>query len=143
MKNGKIGGGITLDEYINIRQQGAKNVDVVVKSEAKFGTAVTNDYRATFFAEHPELEGKVFVHHGVEQQVQLRYPGLVSDAELNSLENLRGIPNKLKNFLHLSDIRKAWNQFYRTTPNPTQQQLLDQATKIDNRFGSQFLPPVR
>lgn len=25
--------------------------------------------QGTFFAANPELEGKVFVHHGVEQQV--------------------------------------------------------------------------
>lgn len=32
---------------------------------ATFGKAISNDYRATFFAEYPELEGKVTVHHAV------------------------------------------------------------------------------
>ena len=58
---------------------------------AEFGSSVTKDYKQTFFKQYPDLEGKVIVHHAVEQQVQRRYPGLVSDSELHSLENLRGI----------------------------------------------------
>jgi hypothetical protein len=35
------------------------------------------------------------VHHAVEQQALRRYPGLITDAEMNSLENLRGIPKNI------------------------------------------------
>jgi hypothetical protein len=104
--------------------------------------ATSNAYRATFFAANPELEGSVVVHHAVEQQVLNRYPGVVSEAEMHSLENLRGIPNELNSDLHLSQIRREWNQFYRKTPNPTQEMLLQKATQIDSRFGNQFAPPV-
>ncbi len=111
---------------------------------ARFGHASSNDYAKTFFDAHPDKKGKVVVHHAVEQQVQKRYPGLVSDAELHSLENLRGIPKgEINNRIHLSKIRKRWNQFYRDNPNPTQQDLLDFATKIDDEFGHLFDPPVR
>jgi hypothetical protein len=109
---------------------------------AKFGTAVSNDYRATFFEAHPELEGQVVVHHAVEQQALTRYPGAVSEAEMHSLENLRGIPNELNSDLHISQIRREWNQFYRENPNATRQQLLQKATEIDTKYGSQFNPPV-
>jgi hypothetical protein len=41
---------------------------------ARLGRAVTSDYKLTFFKAHPELEGKVVVHHAVEpgQNVLLR-----------------------------------------------------------------------
>jgi hypothetical protein len=75
--------------------------------------------------------------------VQKRYPGLVSDSELHSLENLRGIPKDVNSDIHLSKIRKEWNKFYRENPKPTQQQLLDKATEIDIKYGSQFNPPAK
>jgi len=100
-------------------------------------------YTDTFFAAHPELEGKVWVHHSIEQQVLKRYPGLFSEAEVHALENLRGIPKSVVNDLHLSKIRVAWNEFYRTFGNgmPTRQQVIDYAKMLDKRFGASFSPP--
>ncbi len=109
---------------------------------ARFGNAVSNDYRGTFFATYPELQGQVVVHHAVEQQVLKRYPGVVSEGEMNSLENLRGIPKDVNSQLHLSAIRREWNQFYRQNPSATQAQLLEKATQIDAKYGTQFNPPV-
>jgi hypothetical protein len=109
---------------------------------ATFGNAVSSDYRATFFAANPSLQGQVIVHHAVERQALSRYPGVVTNAQMHSLENLRGIPKELNSTLHLSDIRKSWNQFYRKNPSPTGQDLLDQATRIDLMLGRQFNPPI-
>ncbi|WP_337165881.1 RHS repeat-associated core domain-containing protein [Vibrio fluvialis] len=114
-----------------------------VTNRASFGTSTSNNYKKTFFDANPDAKGDVVVHHAVEQQVQKRYPGLVSDSEMHSLENLRGIPKSINSDVHLSKIRKEWNRFYRTNANPSQQQLLDKATEIDNKFGSQFNPPIR
>jgi len=61
---------------------------------------------------------------------------------MHSLENLRGIPNEINSDVHLSQIRRAWNQFYRETPNPSKERLLQKASEIDKLFGSQFKPPV-
>lgn len=72
----------------------------------------------------------------------MRYPGVVSESEMHSLENLRGIPNEINNRLHLSEMRREWNEFYRSNPQATKIQLLEQATKIDLRYGTQFTPPV-
>ncbi|WP_315763601.1 hypothetical protein [Sphingomonas sp. Y38-1Y] len=110
---------------------------------ARFGNAVSTDYRGTFFAANPSLEGKVVVHHAVEQQVLTRYPGVVTEGQMHSLENLRGIPNERNSELHLSQIRREWNKFYRENSTATQQQLLDKATEIDAKYGTQFNPPVR
>lgn len=110
---------------------------------ARFGNTLSNDYKGTFFGANPGLEGRVVVHHAVEQQTLKRYPGIVTPGEMHSLENLRGIPNGVNSQLHLSQIRREWNQFYRQNPAPTKQQLLDKATDIDNRYGTQFNPPVR
>ena len=112
------------------------------RAGARFGNATSNDYRATFFAANPSLEGKVVVHHAVEQQVLTRYPGTVTEAEMHSLENLRGIPNGVNSDVHLSQIRREWNQFYRQNSNPTSQQLLDKATDIDSKYGLYFNPQV-
>ena len=79
----------------------------------------------------------------MEQQVQTRYPGLVSDSEMHSLENLRGIPKEVNSELHLRQIRREWDDFYIDNPAPTKQQVLQKATEIDNKYGAQFNPPVR
>jgi len=111
------------------------------ETKATFGQAVSSDYRATFFAGNPGLEGQVVVHHAVEQQILTRYPGVVSEAEIHSLENLRGIPKTINSEVHLTQIRREWNQFYRQNSSPTKGQMLQKATDIDKKYGSQFQPP--
>ena len=109
---------------------------------ARFGKATTANYKATFFEFHPELAGKVEVHHAVEQQALTRYPGLLSEEEIHSLENLRGIPLDRSADLHKSQIRKEWNEFYRNNPatGMTKQKLLDKASEIDRHYGKSFSP---
>ncbi|GAA1214058.1 putative T7SS-secreted protein [Prauserella alba] len=111
---------------------------------AKFGHATHTNYRKTFFEKHPDLEGKVVVHHAVEQQALKKYPDSgISAAEMHSYENLRGIPKEANAQLHLRSIRKEWNEFYKDHPNASTEELLDFATHIDNKYGNQFNPPVR
>lgn len=111
----------------------------------RFGISTSTNYRATFFEANPGLEGQVVVHHAVEQQVLSRLPGVVTESEIHSLENLRGILNALNSDLHLSKIRTEWNRFYKpfeaSGTSPTQAQLLRKATEIDARYGIQFNPP--
>ncbi|MGI5424091.1 hypothetical protein [Streptomyces sp. CA-179760] len=86
------------------------------------------------------------IHHAVEQQVFKKYPGVFRKDEINSVENLRGIPKKINNTVHLRDIRKDWDSFYKSNPTTTpstRKDLLDKATEIDNKYGKQFDPPVR
>jgi hypothetical protein len=110
---------------------------------ATFGTAASKYYRTTFFTPNPKLRGRVVVHHAVEQRVLRRYPGVVTQAEMHSLENLRGIPRHLNSELHLKQIRREWDQFYRENLAATRRQLLQKATEIDARYGSQFNPPIK
>ncbi|WP_158888990.1 putative T7SS-secreted protein [Amycolatopsis anabasis] len=102
-------------------------------------------YRDNFFDQYPELRGQVEVHHAVEQQViTKKYPHLdISLHEMHSLDNLRGIPNDVKGVLHRGQIRGEWDEFYRENPGATKQDLLDFATKVDEKFGHLFRPPVR
>jgi hypothetical protein len=118
-----------------------KNSTLKVYS-ARMGEASSNDYRATFFEAHPELKGQVIVHHAVEQQVQKLYPNLFTKAEINSLENLRGIRLSDNSVLHLSVIRRLWNSFYKDHPNATSAEILEQATKIDKDYGELFRPAL-
>lgn len=121
----------------NTVKSAAKTVDDLVP-RATVGSSLSKNYRKTFFDAHPHLKGKVIVHHAIEQQVFKRYPGRFTESEIHSLENLRGIPNSINADIHLSKIRKAWNRFYKANPDATRQQLLDEATRIDRLFGSQF-----
>ncbi|SFX68203.1 RHS repeat-associated core domain-containing protein [Thermoactinomyces sp. DSM 45891] len=100
-------------------------------------------YRDTFFEAYPELKGKVVVHHAVEQQAMRRYPGKYTNDEMHSLDNLRGIPKEINSSLHLSTIRKEWNQFYKANPNATKGQLSDKARDVDDKYGHLFNPPIR
>ncbi len=108
------------------------------------GAGGTTVYRRTFFAAHPELEGKVVVHHAIEQQAAKKlYPGLVSEEELHGLPNLRGIPKDVNADIHLSKMRKDWNQFYRTHPNATRAELDAYRAELDKKYGQHFNPPVK
>lgn len=110
---------------------------------ATFGNTSDHNYRNTFSSANPDVDmSETVVHHAVERQVSRRYPGVVSQDELHSIENLRGIPRDVNDTVHLSAIRKEWNRFYRTHPAATQQELLDFATEIDKKFGHLFNPPV-
>ncbi|MFC3958343.1 DUF4157 domain-containing protein [Halovivax cerinus] len=114
---------------------------------ARFGTAKRKDYRKTFFEYYPHLKGEVEVHHAVEQQTLRRYPDVVSEAEIHSLENLRGIPNQKRGQLHRGKIRQEWDLFYKKMDSRdeevTKKKLLDKATEIDNEYREEFVPAVR
>ncbi|REC41605.1 DUF6443 domain-containing protein [Chryseobacterium pennipullorum] len=117
--------------------------EIAVEKGAILGNSISNNYKSTFFTANPELKGTVVVHHAVEQQALKRYPGLITESEMHSLENLRGIPKSINSDVHLSQIRKIWNKFYKENANPTKKQILDQATIIDQKFGRQFTPQVK
>ena len=70
------------------------------------------------------------------------YPGEVTEAEIHSIENLRGIPKELNSDLHLRQIAKEWNEFYDANLKATREQLLQKATEIDLKYGGWFKPPV-
>lgn len=115
---------------------------------ASFGWTTSFDYRETFFAANPQTRGDVVVHHAVEQQVMRKFPGVVTPNEMHSLENLRGIPKgDTNNEVHLSDIRKEWNRFYRpylaSGTKPSKEELLQFATKMDDKHGQRFNPSIR
>jgi hypothetical protein len=115
-----------------------------LKNEAKFGTSVRKDYRKTFFEAFPELtETDYVIHHAIEQQALMNFPGVITEAEMHSLQNLRGIPKTINSDVHLRRIRSEWDDFYLDNPNPTKQQLLQKAKEIDDLLGNHFYPPVR
>lgn len=118
--------------------------EIPTRAEGSVGSTTNHKYKQTFFKEHPQLKGKVVVHHAIEQQVLKRYPGLFSPDEIHSLQNLRGIPKgDINSRIHLSEIRVSWNEFYRTHPNPTRQEVLDHVTQVDDSLGNLFIPRIR
>jgi len=121
---------------------GPKVKPSVPRGTAGVGNASSTNYRETFFDAHPGTQGNVVVHHGVEQQVLKRFPGRFTEAEIHSLENLRGVPKSINSDVHLSKIRKEWNRFYKNNSNATRQQILNEATRIDSLLGGQFDPPL-
>ncbi|MBP2858497.1 hypothetical protein J8657_12880, partial [Dickeya oryzae] len=127
----------------NIASSKAARAASKFPSKARVGSSLSNDYKGTFFAAHPTLQGKVIVHHAVEQQVLKRYPGLFSTSEMHSLPNLRGIPKEINSDVHLSKIRMEWNRFYKANASPSREDLLNKATEIDNMLGNLFNPSIR
>jgi hypothetical protein len=126
------------------RKETVLGKEVPVRDEASVGSTTSHNYKKTFFTAHPDLEGKVVVHHAIEQQVLKRYPNLFTPDEIHSLENLRGIPKgDINSRIHLSEIRVSWNRFYETHPNPTRQEVLDQVTRVDDTLGHWFNPRIR
>lgn len=109
---------------------------------AKSSRSSTSDYKKVFFDKHPGLRGKVVVHHAIEQQARKRYPGTISSKDMHSIGNLRGIPKERNARLHLSALRKEWNEFYRTHPTATRAELDEFAEKMDKKYGDEFQPPV-
>ena len=129
--------GVSSTEKAVVKEGG----EVVAEEGTSTLASQASNYREVFFKAHPELRGEVVVHHAVEQQVLKRYPGVFTEAEIHSLENLRGIPKASNAELHLSQIRRAWNEFYRLHPTATKQEILDYAGKVDAKFGAGFTPP--
>ena len=134
--------------WAGLAAEGVEAVDVAALSSetatyrATLGKALTNNYRKTFLESNPELEGQVVVHKGVPQITLKRYPGEVTEPEIHSIENLRGIPNELNSDLHLRQIAREWNEFYDANLKATRERLLQKATEIDRKYGGWFKPPV-
>jgi hypothetical protein len=95
-----------------------------------------------FQSENPALRGKVVVHHAIEKQAVKRYPGVITKGIVHTGENLRGIPKEATR-LHLSQIRREWDEFYFEHPNATEAQVRAKAAEIDAKYAAQFLPPKR
>ncbi|WP_208636416.1 hypothetical protein [Mesorhizobium helmanticense] len=121
----------------------ARDPSTVKHAGAKVGWAKSKDYRKTFFDANPSLNKSDYVvHHGVEQAVFDKYPGLFTEQELNSIENLRGIRKEFDINLHLKVIRNEWDSFYKKNPHATRQNVLDYVSEIDKKYGHFFDPPI-
>ncbi|MER9761200.1 hypothetical protein [Mesorhizobium sp. M0138] len=121
----------------------ARDPDKVRYSGAKLGVAESEDYRKIFYARNPKLKSSDnVVHHAGERQVVERDPRITNIEEINSYENLRGIPKKRDRNLHKKVIRFEWDEFYKRNPNFTREQWLDKITEIDKKYGHLFDPPI-
>ena len=110
---------------------------------ATVGWEPSKDYRSIFFARNPNLKPSDYVvHHGGEQQIIDRYPGLFAEEELNSIENLRGIHKKIDVNLHKKVIRAEWDDFFRIHPSTTRKEIFGKITEIDRKYGHLFDPPI-
>jgi hypothetical protein len=135
----------------------ARNTDVIsyvnnLSTSPKLGNAIEvpniaiTNYRGRFYATFRNAPTDMQVHHAIPQAVfDTKYPGLITEAQLHSLENLRGIPNSLRHgnvSLH-QNITNQWAEFYRAFPNATLDDVLDFTKQIDDEFGHLFIPPIR
>jgi hypothetical protein len=62
--------------------------------------------------------------------------------EIHAIGNLRGIPADVNASLHLSQMRREWNNFYSDNPSPSKQQVIDKTAEIDKKYGADFKPPM-
>ena len=121
----------------------ARDPSAIKYAGAKVGWAKSKNYRKTFFDANPTLNSSDYVvHHSVEQRINKKYPGLFTEEELHSIENLRGIRKEFDINLHQKVVQSEWNEFYRTHATATRQQVLDYASRLDKKYGHLFDPPI-
>ncbi|WP_181176338.1 hypothetical protein [Mesorhizobium sp. B2-3-5] len=121
----------------------ARDPSAIKYAGAKVGWSKSKNYRKTFSDANPTLDiSDYVVHHSVEQGVLQKYPGLFTDEEMHSVENLRGIRKEFDAKLHQKVIRSEWNEFYKAHVTATRQQVLDYATQLDKKYGHLFDPPI-
>ncbi|TPL05313.1 hypothetical protein FJ938_15255 [Mesorhizobium sp. B2-4-14] len=125
------------------RELFARDPSRVEHPGAKFGEATTNNYRKAYAQANPDVDiGELVIHHPAEQQLLKRALNFLSKKKINSVENLRGIPEYLNDILHLIVIRSENDEFHAKYPYPTEQQILDHSTMMDKKYGHNFVPPV-
>ena len=107
--------------------------------------SVTN-YRGRFYAKFKDAPSDMQVHHAVPQAVfDTKYPGLISEAQLHSLENLRGIPNGAlyRGLPAHAAITQRWSKFYKQHPTASLSEILDHVKDLDDELGEFLIPPIR
>ncbi len=125
--------------------------DVPLRTSIKLGQTkntkslkTNSHYRAAFLAIYPEYtkhSSDLVLHPAIPPFIAKQSPKLFSNAELNSVTNLRGICKLDNNSVHLPIIR-AWVRFLLAHNRPTRKEIIDQAQKIDKLWGAKFYPPI-
>lgn len=106
------------NRYPHARRPRARSVTAAQQlegiPETPAGKAAREDFTKLRdgYAEALHLAPGGDVHHAIELDVLNRYPGVFDAAELNALDNMRGIPPEFNDQLHLSRIRTDWNRHY-------------------------------
>jgi hypothetical protein len=97
------------------------------------------------FAEQLAVEEGGQVHHAIELQVLDRYPGVYTEAELNDIANMRGIPPELeaRRQLHNAKIREIYNRHYRALDAQIEARGLSSGTPQYNTLVRQWLTDAR
>jgi hypothetical protein len=104
------------------------------QGQAEYDAVRAFNYRGAYFAANPKLRPnapQIVVQHAVPVEVILRRPCLFSEEELNNAANMRAIPSRLDDTLHNSTIKKAWNEFWRTKPNATRDEVIAEKDRLD------------
>lgn len=111
----------------------------------KFGSyfATSSTYNVNFKNKFSEVKDKIVeVHHAVPREIEYGF-GLISNSEINSLENLRGMPSREFHQI-ITEKWRIWLKPYKdTNTKPSIQFLLNKAKEIDDTYGANFIPPVR
>lgn len=97
-------------------------------------------YRETYLTAHPEYRNypKPFeVHHRIPQDVLEKHPNLFSHQEIHDASNLIGIARDTK--AH-GPIKWLWDDYIKTHPKPTRQNIIDFANEIDEANKRHYLP---
>ncbi|NRA67359.1 MAG: pre-toxin TG domain-containing protein [Pseudobacteriovorax sp.] len=128
---------------------GQETLDKLKKGKVGFGIAQRKDYRKTYRDHYAHVNDKIGqVHHAAEQRVLTKYPGVLNEKQMHSIENLRGIPNGAAGIqLHQREIRRFWDDVYERFDErgfpPTAGELLKEVKRADDKFGHRFVPPIR
>jgi hypothetical protein len=93
------------------------------------------------YPEYASFDSELVIHHAIPPSITNKYPDLFTEAELNSLVNLRGICRLDQESVHLP-IMHGWIDFLYSHKQTTRKDILDEAARVDRIWGSKFYPAI-
>ena len=99
----------------SLKKAGIKHASLATLFSDSTDKNISSYYRALYSLAHPNVTLKTgdVIHHSIERQVLKLFPDAFNESEiLSDGLALRGIPKALNSDIHLSQIRKIWDETY-------------------------------
>ena len=111
----------------------------------RFGSyfATSNTYAQNFKNKFSDVNTQIYqAHHAIPRELEYNFK-MITNSDINSLENLRGMPNQALR-TEITNLWKSWLAPYKQSgTNPTMSFLMEKANYIGNNYGTKFIPTVR
>lgn len=89
---------------------------------------------------NPSIASEGVFLRAIPLTVIKRYPGVISEKKLRSLDNFRAISVNSANLNELSKLRSIWVEFFKTHESATEEDFAKVSKEVDSKYQSKFLP---